>query len=77
VLYALITFAQVEAEAEESSKTLFYAAGGLLVAYAIIVSAIGITRHETFPPSQGVARGLYALGAVLVLATMAAAVITG
>jgi len=75
VLHALIIFA-AEAEAEESSQTLFYVTGGVLVLYAIIVSAIGITRRETFPPSQGAARGVMALGAVLVLATMAAAVIS-
>jgi glucan phosphoethanolaminetransferase (alkaline phosphatase superfamily) len=75
VLHALITFAQ--AEHEEPSKTLFYIAGILLAAFALIVSAIGITRHETFPPSRGAARGVMALAVVLVVFTMASAVLTG
>ena len=75
MLHALITFAQ--AEHEEPSKTLFYIAGILLAAFALIVSAIGIARHETFPPSRGAARGVMALAVVLVLFATASAVITG
>jgi len=75
VLHALITFAATE-EGEETSKTLFYVTGGALVVFAIIVSAIGITR-ASFPGSKGAARGVMALGALLVACTMAAAVITG
>jgi hypothetical protein len=75
VLHALITFAAAE-EGEEASKTLFYIAGGALVAFAIVVSAIGITR-SSFPTSKGASRGVMALAALLVACTMAAAVITG
>jgi hypothetical protein len=75
VLHALITFAAVE-EGVEPSKTLFYVAGGVLVAFAILVSALGITRSE-FPGSKSAARGVMALGALLVAFAMAAAVITG
>ena len=64
-------------EEEESSKTLFYAAGALLVAFALIVSAIGITRHETFPGSRGTARAVIGLAVLLVAFAMASAVITG
>jgi hypothetical protein len=74
VLHALATFAAVE---EETSKTAYYVAGSVLAAFAVIISAIGIRRHETFPPSRGGALGVIALAAVLVGATMAAAVITG
>ena len=43
----------------------------------MIISAIGIRRHDSFPPSRGVAAAVIALAAVLVAATMATAVITG
>jgi hypothetical protein len=72
VLGALVTFA-----AEEASKTPYYIAGTVLVVFAVIVSALGITRHETFPGSQGAARAVMALAALLVIATMASAVLTG
>ncbi len=75
MLHALITFAATE-EGEETSKTLFYLAGGILVAFAIIVSIIGITQAE-FPRTKGVARGVMGLAALLVAFAMAAAVITG
>jgi hypothetical protein len=68
----LITFA-----AEEASKTPYYIAGGALVAFAVIISAIGIARHETFPASKRASRAVMALAAILVAATMASAVLTG
>jgi hypothetical protein len=63
--------------AEETSKVPFYVAGLLLTAFAVVVSAIGIRAHGTFPHSTGVARGVMGLGMLLVAATMATAVITG
>ena len=75
MLHALITFAATE-EGAESSKTLFYVAGGALVLFAILVSALGVARSE-FPSSKGAARGVMAVGALLVAFVMAAAVITG
>jgi hypothetical protein len=74
LLQTLVTFAQEEAH--ESSKTAFYVAGILLAVWAVVVSAIGITRHATFPPSRGVARGVMGLSVLLVAATMASAVLT-
>ncbi|MGH2969925.1 MAG: hypothetical protein ACRDK0_12805 [Solirubrobacteraceae bacterium] len=74
VLHALITFAATEGE--ETSKTAFYVAGAVLAVFAVVISAIGISRHETFPATKAQARGLMALAAALVLATMAAAVLT-
>ena len=62
---------------EEVSKTPFYVAGLALTAFAVIVSAIGIRAHGHWPSSAGAARGVMALCAVLVAATLAAAVITG
>jgi hypothetical protein len=76
VLHALVTFAQHAVE-EETSKTAYYVAGSALAAFAVIISAIGIRRHETFPPSRGAVGVVIALAALLVAATMAAAVLTG
>jgi hypothetical protein len=75
VLHALITFAATEGE--ESSKTAYYLSGGVLAAFAVIISAIGISRHETFPPSKGASRAVMGLAAALVALTMATAVLTG
>jgi len=76
VLHALITFAAEEA-GEEPSKTLFYICGGALAAWAVIVSAIGIRAHATFPETKSQARGVMTISVVLVLLAMASAVITG
>jgi hypothetical protein len=76
VLHALLTLAAAEG-GEESSKLPFYVCGGLLAVFAVVVSAIGIARRDTFPAGRSQARGVMALAAVLVLAAMAAAVITG
>jgi hypothetical protein len=62
---------------EEASKTPYYVAGIALAAFAVIISAIGISRHETFPPSKGALRAVMGLAAILVVATMASAVLTG
>jgi hypothetical protein len=75
VLQALITFAAEEGA--EPSKTAFYVAGGILAAYAVIISAVGIRGIANFPGTKGRARGVMALSALLVVATMAAAVLTG
>ena len=72
MLATLITFA-----AEEGSKTAYYICGGVLAAFAVIISAIGIRGHDSFPGSQGAYRGVIGLAIVLVLATMASAVLTG
>ena len=76
MLHALITFAATE-EGEESSKTLFYVFGGLLAVWAVVVSAIGIRAHETFPPTLSARNGVMAISVVLILCAMASAVITG
>ena len=75
MLQALITMAATEGE--ESSKSAFYIAGGVLAGFAVVISAIGIRGHETFPPSRGTARAVMLLAAVLVAITMASALITG
>ena len=75
MLATLIAFAASE-EGHESSKTLFYVCGGLLAVWALVVSAIGIKAHETFPPSQSATRGVMAISVVLILLAMASAIIT-
>ncbi len=75
MLTALITFAAEEA-GHESSKTLFYVCGGLLAVWALVVSAIGIKAHETFPPTKSARNGVLGISAGLVLLAMASAIIT-
>ena len=75
MLHAL-TIVFASAEGEESSKTLFYLAGGVLAGFAVLISALGISRIGTFPAGRGQARGVIGLAALLVAAAMAAAIIT-
>jgi hypothetical protein len=67
----LIAFA-----AESTSKLPFYVCGGLLVAWALLVSTFGIRAHDRFPGSQGARRGVMAISVLLILAAMASAVLT-
>jgi len=62
-------------EGAEVSKTPFYLTGGLLTLFAVAVGALGVVRHD-FPSSRGATTGVLGLGAVLVVATMATAVLT-
>ncbi len=73
----LSLLATVAEEGEETSKTLFYVAGIILTAFAVIVSAIGIRAHDRFPPTKGASTAVLGLAFVLVIFTMASAVITG
>jgi hypothetical protein len=73
-MHALLVLASDAAE--ETSKTAFYVAGGALAAWAVILSAVGLSRPE-FPGSDGASRGVMAISAVLVIGAMAAAVVTG
>jgi len=75
MIHGLLVLA-AEAAEEESSKAAFYVAGALLAAWAVVLGAIGLTR-PAFPTNEGAARGVMALTAVLVVAAMATAVITG
>lgn len=63
------------AEAVEHSKTAFYAAGGLLAGWAVVLSAVGLTRPD-FPGEGGLGRGVIALTLLLVAAVMAATIVT-
>ena len=74
MLATFIAFAAEEGA--EPSKTLFYICGGVLVVWALVVSAMGIRGHDTFPPTKSAARGVMAISVVLIVAAMGSAVIT-
>ena len=59
---AVLQEAAEHAAEEETSKTPFYVAAALLVLYAAVLSAVGTARHETFPPTRGLATGLMLVG---------------
>ena len=63
-------------EGAEASQTPFYVAGGLLTLFAVLVGALGVVKHD-FPSSRGVTSGVIGLAALLVVATMATAVLSG
>jgi drug/metabolite transporter (DMT)-like permease len=71
----LVVLAAASTIKDTPSKIPFYVCGGLLVIFALVMSAIGI-RGETFPPSRGARLGVIALGVVLVAAAMTTAVAT-
>jgi hypothetical protein len=58
------------------SKTPFYVCAGALILFAALLSAVGTVRHETFPPSRGLATALIGVCILLVAGTMFTAVIT-
>lgn len=62
-------------EEVEKSKAAFYITGGLLVAWAVVLSAAGLTR-PSFPGSATAARGVMGISAALVLSTLVAIVAT-
>jgi hypothetical protein len=59
----------------EPSKVPFYIAGGVLAAWAVVLSAIGLTR-PSFPFDDAGARGVMLVTFVIVVATMATAIAT-
>jgi hypothetical protein len=59
----------------EPSKVAFYVCGGLLVAWALTVSGIGMSNAD-FPSTAMAKRGTMVLSVVLVLAAAVTAVIT-
>ena len=76
MLSAIVLFAVEAASEEESSKTAFYIAGGLLSVWAVLVSAAGIKRHADWPGSKGARSGLISVSVLLVAATVAASILT-
>src|SRR5438067_2433545 len=62
--------------AAEKSKVPFYVAGGVLVAWALVVSLGFGLRRVDFPDTLGGERAVMAITAVLVLGAVSTAVIT-
>ncbi len=71
---ALQTVAVV-AEGAEPSKTAFYLAGGALALWAVLLSAVGLARPG-FPAGVAQFRATIAVSAVLVVACVAAVLLT-
>jgi hypothetical protein len=71
----LTVFAAVAEHAEEGSKTAFYVAAGVLACWAVLLGAFGVMR-ETFPRSEGQGRAVMLVSGVLMVAAMAAAVLS-
>jgi hypothetical protein len=63
------------AEESEPSKAPFYVAGGVLAAWAVLVSFVGITRPD-FPTSATAMRGVCAISVLLAATAMTLAVVT-
>ena len=63
------------AAADETSKLPFYVGGGALALWAVVVSALGLTRPD-FPSGSGGGRAVVAISVLLVLAATSTAVLT-
>jgi plastocyanin len=61
----------------EKSKVPFYIAGGVLIVWALFISMVIGMRKAKFPDSDGQQRTVMAISAVLVLAALVTAVVTG
>ena len=72
----LLLAAAEHAEHAEPSKTAFYIAGIALAAWAVILSAYGLSKPD-FPAGAAAARGVMAISVLLVAAAAIAAVATG
>lgn len=72
-LPTLLAAAEMAEEAEKSELP-FYIAGGALAMWAVIVSAIGLSRPD-FPRGDGPTRIVMAISVVLVLAVTTSTVL--
>jgi hypothetical protein len=72
----LATLLLAAEEAAEKSHTPFYIFAIALVAFALGLSAIGVARHDSFPPSKGAATAIILVCMCLVAGTMVTAVVT-
>jgi hypothetical protein len=75
MLHSLVIAAS-DIAGKSPDKTAFYVMGGLLAFWAVVVSAIGISRHEEWPATARAAHGVMGISVVLVLGAMAAAVLS-
>ena len=78
-LASILVFAQDAAhgaaEHEETSKTPFYIAGIVAATYAVVLTFVGLRKHD-FPGSQGAVRGICAFSVLIVLTAMTSSVLT-
>ena len=72
MLSAIVLAAVEEAE---PSKTAFYVAGGLFALWAVLLGAAGLSRSD-LPGAATAERGIIGVTALLMVATLAAAVLT-
>jgi hypothetical protein len=59
----------------EPSKTPFYIGGGVLALWAVFLGFVGL-RSESFPATDGAARGVLGVSVLLVAIAIAMALIT-
>jgi len=59
----------------EPSKTPFYLGGGVLALWAVVLGFIGL-RSDSFPGTDGAARGVMGISVFLVAIAIAMALIT-
>ncbi|MBA2348959.1 MAG: hypothetical protein H0V81_11760 [Solirubrobacterales bacterium] len=64
------------AEEAEHTPIAFYVGGGILAGWGVLLAAVGLARPD-FPESDGTAKGLYGLSALLVIAAAATAILSG
>jgi hypothetical protein len=69
----LLAAAEHAAEEHHKSELPFFLAGGLLVAFAIIISVVGFKKPE-FPANEQAARGVMAVSVALVAGALASAI---
>jgi hypothetical protein len=75
MLHAFLVLAAETAEHAEPSKVPFFAAGGALALWAVILTAVGM-RSPSFPGSATGTRSVIGISVVLVAAAMVTSIIT-
>jgi hypothetical protein len=73
-MLAFLIFA-AEGAVDHGNKTPFYVTGLVLAGFAVLVGALGVMR-PAFAEGEGTARIVLGATAVLVLATLAASIVT-
>lgn len=76
MLHLLTILATAAGSEDEPSKVAFYICGGLLAAWAVVVTGLGMSNGD-FPATTAAKRGVMAVSVVLVAAAMTSAVLTG
>jgi hypothetical protein len=71
MMHAALTLASTA----ETSQTPFYVGGAVLAAFAVLVGALGIVKHD-FPASKGARNLVMLICTALVAVAMATAVLT-